>query len=255
MAIARPEVRFTLAEKELLRLLSELLVSQTAHLGANYTENEVALSDREAARLIELLEELLSSKKFLEGCFFAEEITKGSRADIGRLRNIFTEWRNRSGRAKSMSWIHWNEFLMRFNLVTMPSHERLLPNRKQMEFDYFLKMERILLQNSGVAPQVTGLVLRMISKRSDYIEEARQGHREIKANTISSEIKRLVEEMKIDGHARLSVGSISAQRAAGLLTIVADSAAMFTTRDWGVAGTLSTMAGAFAITVKTDLKN
>lgn len=53
-------------------------------------------------------------------------------------------------------------------------------------------------------------------------------------------------------HGKVKDQEMSATRIAAALTVVSNSSVLFTTRDWSVAGTLSTMAGALAAAAASD---
>lgn len=250
MAILNPEIHLSRGDKELLLLLGGLLVGDSEVKRSNYPLNEVPLSDREATRLVELLEELLSSKKFLESCYFVEELSRGQAADLSRLRSIFNFWRGRTGRHKSMSWLHWNEFLRRFSAKIDPERSRHLPRLLQMDFQYFLRMEGILLKATPLSPRVVTLILSTISKYEIQIQNARLGEKPLPRGIVIDQPKALLESLKKGSDSGVGLPTFAAHRVAGIATLVADSAVLFTTRDWGVTGTLSTMAGAIAATAK-----
>ena len=248
MAILNPEIHLSRVDKELLLLLGGLLVGDLAEMRSNYSFSEVPLSDGEAKRLVEPLEELLSSKKFLESCYFVEELSRGQNADLSRLREIFKFWRGRTGRNKSMSWLHWNEFLRRFSAEIDPETSRRLPRLLQMDFQYFLRMEGVLLTKTPLSPRVVTLILQTISKYEKEVQEARLGEMPLPKGIVISQPKALLDSLKKARESGVGLPTFAAHRVAGIATLVADSAVLFTTRDWGVTGTLSTMAGAIAAT-------
>jgi hypothetical protein len=246
MGIINPEDHLSRADKELLILLGGLLVGTKQEKGKNYRQDDVPLSDSEARRLIELLDELISSKKFIESAYFVEEITKGSDADDRRLREIFSYWRSRTGRAKSMTWLHWNEFLRRFSASNRIQHYSRPPISNEMTFEYFFRMERLLLSKTPLSPKISSLVLKTIKKFEMDIEAARNGSQPLPTGSIMAQPRALLESLILQQQSALGLAPFSSQRAIGIVTLVADLSVLHTTRDWGVAGTLSTMAGALA---------
>jgi hypothetical protein len=246
MGIINPEDHLSRADKELLILLGGLLVSAKQEEGQNYRPDDVPLSDSEARRLIELLEELISSKKFIESAYFVEEITRGNDADDRRLREIFSYWRGRTGRAKSMTWLHWNEFLRRFCGSSQIQHYSKAPISNEMTFEYFLRMERLLLSKTPLSPKVSELALKTIKKFEEDIEAARNGIQPLPKGVIMAQPTALLERLILQQHSALGLTPFSSQQVIGIVTLVANLSVLHTTRDWGVAGTLSTMAGALA---------
>jgi hypothetical protein len=245
MAIIRPDPFLSRTDKELLLLLGALLFDQKSNHGGNLRADEVPMSNSEAERLAQLLEELVESKRFNESAFFVEELTKGSNADVKRLKRIFVYWYERSGRNKGTSWLHWNADID-------PDRSRQLPRLAEMQFDYFLKMEQVLLQELPISPRVAQLILGMVSKIEGDIEKARVGEITLAPNSIISHPKALLTSIRETGTSRSARRAFPVQRIAGIATMVANSAVMFTTRDWGVAGTISTMAGAIVASAKPD---
>ena len=246
MAIINPEMHLSRADKELLLLLGGLLSGDGEGECGNHSVNEIPLSDSEANRLIELLDELVTSKKFLESCYFVEELSRGQSADFSGLREIFKLWRGRTGRNKSMSWLHWNEFLRRYCAEINPERSLHLPKLPEMDFRYFLRMESVLLAATPLSPHVCSLILQVIRKYETDIQAARRGHTPLATGIIKAQPKALLDALQSARNSGVGLPTFPAQQVIGIVTLVADSAVLFTTRDWGVAGTFSTIAGAIA---------
>lgn len=234
------------SDKELLLLLGGLISDPIGLEAGNHSYEEVPLSNAEAARLIELLEELLSSKKFLESCHFVEGLSRGREADIATLRDIFNYWRGRTGRNKSMSWLHFNEFLRRYNSEIDPERSRHLPRLREMSFSYFMRMERILLAAAPLSPRVRALTLSVVKKFEADIELARRGLKPLPNGVIKAQPRVLLEGLRVSNLSVVGMPTFAATQIVGIVTLVADTSVLFTTRDWGVAGTFSTIAGAMA---------
>ena len=246
MAITSPEIHLGESDKELLVLLGGLLTGASLAQPSNHSSDEVPLSDCEAARLIELLEELIVSRRFIESTSFVEELSRGENANLKGARKIFTEWRTKTGRNKSMSWLHWNEFLHRFSCRIDQKTTTVVSKSGEMTFSYFLKMERILLKEISVNPRVASIVMHFVSKYQSEVEAARCGDAPMLAGSIIAQPKALLDALKKSVGNGIGVPAFSTQRLVGIITVVANTSVLFTTRDWSVAGTFSTIAGAMA---------
>lgn len=107
-----------------------------------------------------------------------------------------------------------------------------------MSFEHFLDMERKLFEAAGLTKPLIDLLMSFIDSQRAYVELARRG----KQSIASGAIKRLM----LEGIERIptSLTVMPTSRVAGIATVVANMSVLFATRDWGVAGTLSTIAGA-----------
>jgi hypothetical protein len=106
-----------------------------------------------------------------------------------------------------------------------------------------MKMERKLLSAAGLHPRVVELLLKLIDSQRTEIEQFRSGQRSLELGSIKKLVitpfKRWWEQAK-----PLHDRQISTTRIAAAMTVIADMSVLLTTRDWGIAGTISTVAGA-----------
>jgi hypothetical protein len=247
MAVYTPDVRLTLAEKELLSLLASLILEAAAEGGSNSTRS-APLSDREAARLLELLEGFVHSKKFQEGGYFVENLTAGGGRDLKNLREIYLSWRSRHGRSRAVSTVQWENFLARLGIGDESRPQNPVwyqASATPMTFDHFMKMERKLATSAELHPRVRVLILSYVLSRRKAVEAARSGKRPLESRQVRNVPESLLSDMKRDLSDPIGSRPIPVQRLSAVLTIVMDFSALFTTRDWDVAGTLSAVAGAF----------
>lgn len=116
-----------------------------------------------------------------------------------------------------------------------------------MPLSHFLKMERVLLENSSLSPRVRNLVMKAVNNQQAHLEDIRDCRATLPEGAVSKLPVRVIDSV------RKSMASdnspISSHKITGLMTVVADMSVLFTTRDWGVTGTLSTMAGGLAATM------
>ena len=248
MGIYRPDVRLNAQDKRLLVLLAAILAhGQGAEIGHNHPPESVVISDAEARELIDLLEEFASSKKFIESAYFVENLALGPQRPDSNLREIYLSWRARHGRRRALSSAHWREFLNRLGLEQFKGGYLAASaeiRAEEMSLSHFLRMERLLLQDANVDDRVKHLILKVITQHLSKVDEMRHGERSVKDGALARIVNSLVAALKADRQERIPSGHMSASKIAGVMTLVADTSVMFTTRDWGVAGTLSTMAAA-----------
>jgi hypothetical protein len=112
-----------------------------------------------------------------------------------------------------------------------------------MTFDHFLTLEDELLRDLNLSSDARMLILRLIKTRKQAIEEIRNGKRRIPRGTLTGIPQRMQREITTNFNSPVGVPPMSTAKIAGLATVIADVSILFTTRDWGVAGTMSTIAG------------
>ncbi|HEX8571804.1 MAG TPA: hypothetical protein VF759_03530 [Allosphingosinicella sp.] len=238
MSIYAPQPALSPVEKRILRVLAEALLDMPADWRAsNLPSGQVPLSDRAAADLLPLLEDYVASKKFLERTEFVELM--GSEGSSRRTREIYLQGRSAAGRTRVAASWQWGDFQLRLGIgrdIVRGSSARY------MHFSHFLRMEERLLAELQLHPRVKALVIQMVVDRKPEIEGIRDGRMSIRRGSVRDVPKPVMEELrhtKPDGGHMLPLGKVIA-----LTTLTADLSVMFTTRDWGVAGTLSAMAAA-----------
>jgi hypothetical protein len=108
-----PEVRLTSDDKRLLELLASL-ISEDSRQQSNAPPGQRPLSNSEARELLDRLNELASSKQFVEGLYFAEHVFDESASDRESTREITCSgakgtvaresWHQRIGRSSKFGW-------------------------------------------------------------------------------------------------------------------------------------------------------
>lgn len=244
MTLYPPTPRYSKTDKRLLVLMGKLLLECMASDGAgsNLPSGMVALTDREADELVNSLEKLLDSKAFMETCYFVERLTEPEAGHDSGIREIYLSSRKRRGRARAMASMHWSEFLVRLGLGKYaPWGVRATP----MDFEYFRRMERRLLSASGLHPKVVELIMDVIDSQATPLEEIRSGARSLKRGSVRPLVADPIFRWRASRREFQSL-EISKKSVVAAITIVADVSVLFTTRDWSVTGTLSTMAAALS---------
>jgi hypothetical protein len=109
-----------------------------------------------------------------------------------------------------------------------------------MTLDHFFAMERKLFRATGVNPKVSNFISEQLYLQRGELEEVREGAKPLSKGSV----KKVVDEIFVLG--LKGMRSVSAVRISAVITIVANASVLFSTRDWSVTGTLSTMCGAIA---------
>jgi hypothetical protein len=249
VAIYEPQPKLSSTERALLVLLAQLVTGQTT-ASNNLPPDSAILSDAEAVLLIELLEEFSSTRKFVESAHFVERITQANIDQDSDIREIFLSWRKFYGRSRAMASTHWHDFLHRFGRIrSQYGYVRgLAQTAGEMPYYHFREMERLLLNRSNVGDRVKAIVLSVVDKYESEVEAARGGQFALPPGTISKLPAKIVMSLRHERKDKLGKLSLSSAQAAGLMTVLTDVSVLFTTRDWGVAGTLSTIDGGLAAT-------
>ncbi len=247
MAIYPPEFFLTGSDRELLRLLGELVLSWDGVGTSNAGLGSVTLTQSEARRLLELLEQFVSSRQFTEGTYLAEKLFGDGSLYDRTLRDIFLAGRKRVGKSRAVATIQWENLLGRIGIWT-PDRDN--PNvwyrasARPMPLDHFMRMEAKLATAVGLHPRIKALILKLVEARLDYIEQVRFGERKLDSGQISGPPKQLLSTLQREGTDAVGPPPMNTSKLVGIMTIVMDLSALYTTRDWSVASFLSTIAGA-----------
>lgn len=247
MAIYPPVPFFSDEDKKLLFLMGKLLVEnlQPGHNSPNVRKGDIVLTDSEAFELVELLDRFLNSKEFLEASVFCEEISKSrSATGMASLREIYLSARKRRGRSRAMASLHWSEFQHRLGIVKDPGWHTATP---PMTYEHFLEMEKRLLFSSMLNPLAVHAIVGLMRRQKHSVEDIRSRNRDLPSGILRGVLSTPLNELKFSLNRQMSVSRVAA--AVGL---VADTAVLFTTRDWGVAGTLSAMASCMMVVALPD---
>ena len=247
MAIYNPALFLTDTDRELLRLIGELVLSWNSQDHSNATCDEVPLSDTEAIRLLELLEQFVTSKKFVEGSYLIERLFGPGALYDGELRDIYLSWRRRAGKSRAVARIQWENLLGRVGIWTTSRGNPDVWYRASanpMPIDHFVRMEARLANAAQVHPRVKALILKLVNTRLSFIQDVRFGREELAPNSISEPPKELLATLRRESGSRVGVPPMKTSKLVGIMTIVMDFSAIYTTRDWSVTAFLSTIAGA-----------
>jgi hypothetical protein len=251
MALYPPTPSLSTHDKRLIELMARLLLEQLNNQfsDSNRTADEVVLTDEEANELMGLVNQLVESKEFAETAFFVEGLTDANTSNDRQLREIYLSARGRNGRSRALASYHWAEFRVRLGIVESPVWNVAAA---PMSLDHFHQMERKLLMAAGVTPRVADFVMKIVTAQDTGLQQLREKKRSLPRGIVKRAIWDPFSRLVGKGAHRSCDRLVSATRVAAALTLMSNISIMFTTRDWGVAGTLSTMAGALAATVTPE---
>ncbi|MEQ8665194.1 MAG: hypothetical protein RIC16_05665 [Rhodospirillales bacterium] len=242
MRIYRPEIHASSETKKLIRLLSRLIADtvgvSTQH--RNYPDEGIPLTDVELGELIVLLTKFREQEATYEAAYLVSETFNSSTYTDPSLRKIWTKNRKRLGRSSVMSSAKWEDFMFRLGVGQNYRYAKSNP----MTFRHFIKMEEILFHSAGVEPFTVEHLIARIQNVEEKLEKLREIAREGEDQVGDTAIKPLETIQVPDDRSPLSSGWMtSTNKLSAMLTVIVNTTVIFTTRDWGVTGVLSTAAG------------
>ena len=249
MAIYDPNIVLTDADREAIALLAQLILAASGEDSSSNLAPETApLSISQAMRLLDLLEQLVTSKKFVEGAYFAEGVANGEGWEDDRLREIYLSWRKRFGFTRVASTYSWTDFVVRSGFSTGPN-AWMWPAMGRartvvMTYDHFTKMERRLAKAAGLHPRVVRLIEALIEDGRAQIEGIRERRISVSPGTIRSFADKFLSDLKRAMHGK-ERRSMSRRKLVAMTTLVMDSGALFITRDWTATATISMIGSTF----------
>lgn len=239
LPIYSPKPAIDRDRSRLVQLLGHLLDEKLSSDNNNLSVGELALSDSERAELQELVEQVSTERSFFIALIFVDGLLGKEDATEDSLREIYISERKRRGYSRALSSGAWHQFKTRLGGRSEDLSTYLRAARR-MPYEHFMRMERRLLGFFDVSNRVRQHVIKTVEKERANLEAIREvlftrshgAYHSVQQNT-----KELLGQVRQRGE------TMSSQQLAGLLCVVADTSVLFTTRDWSVAGTLSTMAG------------
>ena len=240
MAIYPPEPKFRDSDKKLLMLMGRLLLEYVdqGSMGTNVPANKITLTDSEATALLEGLETLSGSREFREASYFVEAITSQDPKEEIRAREIYLSGRQRRGRSRILATADWLDFKARLGIGQEVFSWTRRPGL--LDFTRLQNMERRLLLAAGLDKRAVDIAMVTLVSQKQEIEELRNRRRQLRHGIIRNLV--LIPFHK--WRDRVMDLEISKDRITAAILIVTDVSVLFTTRDWNVVGTLSSLAGA-----------
>lgn len=238
MSIYKPVLHYSENDKRLLYALADLLTREATELerGTNVPIESLELSVAEIDKLALMIGELLDSKEFVEASYFVEEIAASENMDERSVKEIYLSARKRRGRSRAMSSKHWDEFQIRLGVRRK---DRVYWAENPMSTKYFMEMEQKLFEFLGVNPRVSELAIRALASRAQELRKLRETESGIRRGSVRRIFQSLQSQEEKN---KLGKRILDKDRIVSAFICVADLGALFTTRDWSVAGTLSCMA-------------
>lgn len=243
----RPQPNLSNVDKRILYALTRIIVENLDGVANNKASENFVLSDSQARELVHLLGELAQSEAFLRKLSFVNSIVdtpqNDPKLDIKLVRL--------TGKRPIAAGIGMTSETMRKWRVRLGVSPAVQPNDPSpMTFTHFLKMEEKLLRELGVDPRVADLVLRVAARSEAALRALLLAiNGEISDGAKSKRVLRL-EHLRRDFVGLLSdahIRELPKDTVVGLFTVIPDLSVLFTTRDWGVAGTMSTMCGGISM--------
>lgn len=234
MSVRPPEITLSADDRRLLDLLARLIASDASHQANYHRGREVVLSDDEARELVLLLEEFAVSPRFVDGSYFVEKLFGAPSSPQVDDREIYLKWRKRNGRSRALASTHWQEFLVRLGLAKDRGGYLAggpIIQAQRMDLHRFLQLERALLEHSNLSPRVRALVYRLVSAQTNALEAIRSGNAVLPTGSVTRLPKRLSREVSEARTSSVGVKPMSTNKIAGIMTVVIDMSALFTTRD------------------------
>lgn len=240
MAIYAPQPTITRLESDLLVLLAKIVLDENSFShGGNVGSDRLVLSDEKARELCDLLTEYIGSRAFVRGTTFVEMMFDGRLDNDHNAREIYLASRKDMGRTRVLASRQWADFKARLGLAVSPFEAGVRP----MDSSQFIEMEKRLLRKLAVHPALENLIENLVIDRIEIFDKIEKREKILVPGQIRGSAVKLIGQLKG------SFGGIDISRTqvVGIATVVSDVTVMFSTRDWGVAGTLSTVAGGLAM--------
>jgi len=249
MSSRGPSPKLSETDKALLLLLSKILIENVEGISENLDQSQVVLTDEQAEKLCGLLEQLMQEESFFRRLAFVNQIIDTDPLDE-KLDLKLVRITGKRPFAAGMGMTSENMRKWRVRLGVAP--KKSLHDPVPMTFTHFLKMEEKLLNKMDVNPRVSALALQAASQNEGaFLQLLRAINGDPKNSAHVSSVVRLQHlrrkfiEPLSDPHKR----ELPKERVVGLFTVISNTSVLFTTRDWGVAGTISTMCGGFSMMI------
>jgi hypothetical protein len=223
-------------DREIIQIISETILQSIGEISGKNDGHpkDIYISDEDAAELLMLLEKLLNDPTFQRKVGFVEAIAGRNGLLKQKLARVYfanSRGLGKSGTAGNIE-NEWRNFVNGYATLS---------------FDKFISQERDILCATGFHPVVANLLLNMIFDTRDRIER----HPESRKGSIVKAVDKTVNALR-DRIVSPTFGkTIKLVNLSSVGIIVSDSAALFTTKDLNIAGTLSTLSGA-ALSLKKE---
>ncbi len=221
-------------------MLFHLLEEVSDANNSNLPQGTLALTSRNALELDKLLSEVLDESALVRAIWFVEGFTGARELSEKQLSEILMSERRKNGYSRAISSSQWHQFLTRFG-SNRPSQSTLVVSANRMEFDHFLKMESKLFSDLGARNVARNRMLKCVQTEEKKLEEMRN----LAANFRQGSAKLFIGDSLKKLHESLvsKVPLLSTNQLTGAAIFFSNASVLFSSRDWGVAGTISAMAG------------
>ena len=238
--ISQPRLKLSESRTRLLNLLFRLLEEECDANNSNLPLESLAVTERDALELGKLLTASLDESTLVRAIWFIEGFTGARELSEKQLSEILMSERRKNGYSRAISSSQWHQFLTRFG-SSRPSQSTLVVSATRMDFDHFLKMESKLFSDLGASLAARNRMLKSVETEEEKLEEMRNLAANFRQGSaklfIGDSLKKLQESLVS------KVPVLSANQVTGAAIFLSNATVMFASRDWGVAGTISSMAG------------
>ncbi len=236
MRIYEPNLKLSNEEKKLLQLLSRLILEHEGYDCSNISDSLIPLSDQEAEELVYLIEKLIEKKKFWHASHFLDHVTNMPEDKEGKLaKQIFLAGYETKKKQTIMPSYRWYEFVIRLGLGKYIKQSQSFRQQKiePMPYDHFLKMEEKLFNKADIPEEIIKSLIAEIARLREKVEMIEKP----KSSSLIKHMKKIQSRIKDeDNKTAITVDLCAA------ITLIVNYSMLWTTRDWGVTGTLSTLA-------------
>ncbi|RYH09494.1 hypothetical protein [Tropicimonas sp. IMCC6043] len=233
--------------ERLIKLLSNLLNERLTRLNQNVPPDNIVLSNAEVKELNALIGEISTDRSFFTALSFVDGLAGRIKIGEEQLRELYLSERRRRGYSRAVSSNQWHQFITRLGMHS-GDLSTLIRAAAPMPFEHFLRMERRVLSHFKISEDVQEYLLELMARKRQAIEALREqasNFRDLVTDTGVTDLTKAI--LKQLGEKR---DNLSSKQVAGLTIVIVDSTTLFTTRDWSVSGTLSTMAGGLTMIVE-----
>lgn len=193
-------------------------------------DSEVEISQDDAHELADALAVLLRDKAFIEKVKFSEAIVRPNALKRKSLRDTFI-MRERYSKAmgREERFAAWEQFYFDFG---------------NMPFQEFLSLESTLFEAADLHPKVSSLLLRLLDEHRKYVDDPRSMSNLSRTGSTGRRLEAVRKSLKKPTDLFGVGATLSTFDIAAIGTIVCNTSAMWLSKDWSTAGTISTLGGA-----------
>jgi hypothetical protein len=246
--IYEPRLSISADTAEFLSFLSSQLHEFLFRQSHNAPSTEIVFSPRESFALERGVGNVLDDRNLFHSLYFVENLVSNGGATEDDLKEIYLQQRKRFGYDRALSSARWHEYVTRLGM-RKGSLSTYLRGAEMMTFDHFIRMEKKLFSIQNISSDVSDFAISLIQKNRAQVDEIRST-----SFNDRSQAPRLgfVSRVKSSLNSIRESNSMPPEKLAALMVVITNSTSLFSSRDWSVAGTISTMAGGITMAIYSD---